>query len=572
MLGDEFLQACPHVVEGPRGRPDGVVVESLDQRRAEFGVLGIHRLHHRQPALGQVHQNGSTVGRMRLAPRQTRGVEGVDEGRDVAGRDAELFRQVDLRRRPAVEQDPHEVRPGDGESAAVELALLIGLEHTRDGEEGVEYVRSGHSEHSTLSPESVDPGLLSWDPVPKIHATLGKVSAMAISARATKAMAAVDVVTAFFAKMQSTADDPGALDFTFGNPHEFALPGLTDALRAQIEPQSVDWFAYKTSEPAAQQTVAGALRAELGLPFEPDDIAMTQGAFGAISLALGLLTDVGDEVVIPVPGWFCYEPMLHAADLVPVRAPLAPDTFDLDADAIGRAITSRTRIVIVNSPANPTGRVYPAATWEALAEVLESASHRNGRRIWLLSDEPYRRIRFDGVEFASPAAAYPWTVIDYSYGKVLLAPGQRLGYLALSPLIPQEERAALRGALFPIGLAIGWGFPDAVMQYSVPALENVSIDLAELTRKRDRLCSALVAAGVEVTRPEGTFYLWGRAPGGDAVTFCDALAARGIHLMPGTLFDQPGHFRISLTQTMDVIERALPDLLAVSADLGGRAS
>lgn len=392
---------------------------------------------------------------------------------------------------------------------------------------------------------------------------------MTISARAARAKAAVDVVTAFFAKMQVAADDPSALDFTFGNPHEFALPGLTDAMRAQIDPKTVEWYAYKTSEPLAQQTIAQALRAETGLAFEPEDIAMTQGAFGAISLALALLTDLGHEVVIPTPGWFCYAPMLHAADLVPVSAALAPDTFDLDVDAIARAITSDTRVVIVNSPANPTGRVYPADTWRALAEVLESASTRNGSRIWLLSDEPYRRIRFDGIGFASPAAAYPWTLIDYSYGKILLAPGQRLGYLALSPLIPQQERDELREAMFPIGLAIGWGFPDALMQYSVPALEQVSIDMAELTRKRDRLYTALVDAGIEVTRPEGTFYLWGRAPGGDAEAFCDALAARGIHLMPGTLFDQPEHFRISLTQTMDAIERALPDLLAVAAEFGG---
>jgi aspartate/methionine/tyrosine aminotransferase len=391
---------------------------------------------------------------------------------------------------------------------------------------------------------------------------------MVISARASEAKAAVDVVTAFFGRIQAIAGDADALDFTFGNPHEMALPGLPAAIRAYAEPQSVEWFAYKTSERSAQGVVAAGLVSELGLPFEPEDIAMTQGAFGAMSLALALLADAGDEVVIPVPGWFCYEPMLHASNLVPVRAPLDATTFDLDVEAIAHAITPRTRLVIVNSPANPTGRVYSKATWDELAEVLERASHEHGRRIWLMSDEPYRRIRFDGVEFSSPAGSYAWTVIDYSYGKVLLAPGQRLGYLALSPLIPAVERAELREALMPLGLAIGWGFPDAVMQYSVPALESLSIDLAELTRKRDRLYDALTGAGLEVTRPEGTFYLWGRAPGGESVAFCEALAARGVYVMPGTLFDLPEYFRISLTATMDMIDRALPDLLDVSAELG----
>ena len=390
---------------------------------------------------------------------------------------------------------------------------------------------------------------------------------MVLSMRATQAKASVDVVTDFLARVQALADDPAALDFTFGNPHELPLPGLSAAIKAQIDPRSVDWFAYKTSEREAQDAVASGLRRELGLPFQPEDIAMTQGAFGAISLAFALLADAGDEVVIPVPGWFCYEPMLRAADLVPVRAALAEGTFELDVEAIARAITPRTRIVVVNSPANPTGRVYPKAAWDALAEVLEEASQSHGRRIWLLSDEPYRRIRFDDVAFASPAGSYASTVIDYSYAKVMLAPGQRLGYLALSPLLPAAERAELQAALMPLGLAIGWGFPDAIMQYAVPALETVTLDMAELTRKRDRMYGALTEAGIDVTLPEGTFYLWGRAPGGDGTAFCDALAARGVYLMPGTLFDQPHHFRISLTATMDMIEAALPTVLEVAAEL-----
>jgi aspartate aminotransferase len=261
--------------------------------------------------------------------------------------------------------------------------------------------------------------------------------------------------------------------------------------------------------------------------------------------------------------------MLHAADLVPVRAALDPVTFDLDVDAIARAITPRTRIVIVNSPANPTGRIYPEAAWKTLADELDRASRTHGRRIWLLSDEPYRRIRFDGAPFASPAGSYPWTLIDYSYGKVLLAPGQRLGYLAVSPLVPAAEREELQAALFPIGLAIGWGFPDALMQYSVPELETLSIDVSELTRRRDRLYGVLKDAGVEVTRPEGTFYLWGRAPGGDARAFCAALESRGVYVMPGDLFDQPHHFRISLTATMTMIDRAIPHLVDVARELSG---
>ncbi|NMR19063.1 aminotransferase class I/II-fold pyridoxal phosphate-dependent enzyme [Cellulomonas fimi] len=387
---------------------------------------------------------------------------------------------------------------------------------------------------------------------------------MELSDRARAASAAIEPVTSFFLSLRAMGDRPDVVDLTFGDPHEMPLPALVDAIRANLEPRAEDWFAYKSSQAPAQEAISAGLRAELGLDVEPADIAMTQGAFGAIALAFRLVADAGSEVVIPEPGWF-YAPMLRAADMVPVVASLAPDTFDLDVEAIARAITPRTRMVVVNSPANPTGRVYGRDRLVELAAVLEEASARHGRRIWLLSDEPYRRIRFDGTGFTSPAACYAWTLVDYSYGKVLLAPGQRLGYLALSPLIPAADRDALRGVLLPLQLAMGWGFPDALMQYAAPALESVSIDLAELTRRRDRTVSALTDAGYRLTVPEGTFYLWGTAPGGDSVAFAAALAQRGVYVLPGTVFGRPENFRISLTATSDMLERALPALREVGA-------
>lgn len=390
---------------------------------------------------------------------------------------------------------------------------------------------------------------------------------MELSDRARAASEAIEPVTSFFLSLRALDGRPDVVDLTFGDPHEMPLPALVEAIRANLEPRAPDWFAYKSSLAPAQEAVAAGLRGELGLAFEPADITMTQGAFGAIALAFRLVADAGDEVVVPAPGWF-YAPMLRAADMVPVQASLATGTFDLDVEAVERVITSRTRIVVVNSPANPTGRVYGRERLAELAAVLEAASVRNGRRIWLLSDEPYRRIRFDGIGFTSPAALYPWTLIDYSYGKVLLAPGQRLGYLALSPLIPTPERAELRDAILPLQLALGWGFPDALMQYAAPALETVSIDIAELTRRRDRMVGELSGAGYALTVPEGTFYLWGAAPGGDAVAFAAALAARGVFVLPGTVFDRPGHFRISLTATSAMLEQALPALREVGADLG----
>lgn len=382
-----------------------------------------------------------------------------------------------------------------------------------------------------------------------------------VSGRARAAAAETSQLEALIAASGTfEAADPDAAVFTFGNPHEMPLRGLVDALKESAEPRTVDWFAYKASDDDASAFLAESLTGELGVPFDPADVTLTAGAFPAIALAFQLLTDPGDEVVIPRPGWFLYAPVLRLAGVTPVEAPLDPVTWDLDLGAIDAAITARTRVVVVNSPHNPTGRVYDAATWVALADLLERASARIGRRIYLLSDEPYRRLRFDGREFASPAAHYPWTLIDYSYGKVLLAPGQRLGYLAASPLMPAADRAALRAATFPVAASLGWVFPEAVMQYSVPALEGLSIDVAELQAKRDLLHGALTGWGYDLVRPEGTFYLWGAAPGGDAVALADWLRQRSVHVMAGTIFGMPGHVRLCLTATRAMIDSALPVL------------
>jgi aspartate aminotransferase len=258
--------------------------------------------------------------------------------------------------------------------------------------------------------------------------------------------------------------DPAICDFTFGNPHEFPLPALVEAIRERAVPQDKDWFAYKTSEPEPQAFLAQALARELELPFEPADIALTAGAFSAMAVAFRLLLDPGEEAIFSLPPWFCYTPMLLAADAVPRQVTLTPGRFDLDLAAIEVAIGPRTRLVIVNTPHNPTGRIYGREELLALGHMLDRASARIGRRIFLLSDEPYRRLRFDGRGFTSPAAVYPWTLISYSYGKILLAPGQRLGYLAVSPLMPGPERRAIQGAVAASQIALGWCFPNAVMQ------------------------------------------------------------------------------------------------------------
>ncbi len=390
---------------------------------------------------------------------------------------------------------------------------------------------------------------------------------MQLSARATATADAIATVFDFFSTYRAGIDDARVrADLTFGNPNEMPLPALVAALKARMEPQAPSWFAYKTSEEEPRRIIATALQAELDLPFHPDDIIMTQGAFGAIGLAFSLLLDPGDECLIPLPGWFCYGAMLRTRNAVPVQVPLAEGTFDLDLAAIEAAITPRTRIVVVNTPHNPTGVIYSRARLVELADLLTRKSAEHGRPIFILSDEPYRRIRFDNAPFTSPAAVYPHTLIDYSYGKILLAPGLRIGYLALNPGMPEADRETLRQAAPTTQVGGGWNFPDAPLQYAIGDLEQIGIDIGALQRKRDRLHGALTQWGYQMTLPQGTFYLWGRAPGGDSVAFSRRLRDQGVFVMPGTLFDRPSDFRISLTGTAEMIEASLP---AFQAAAGG---
>jgi aspartate aminotransferase len=387
-----------------------------------------------------------------------------------------------------------------------------------------------------------------------------------VSQRTAASNQAFDAVKHFFfdSRYGQRRGDPSIADFTFGNPHEMPLDGLVSAIREAAIPQNKDWFAYKASEEAPQVLLAAALGRELDVAFDPADIALTAGAMAAIAVAFRLVLDAGDEAIYCEPAWFCYEPMLLAAGAVVRKVPLTQPRFDLDLDAIEAAIGPRTRLVIVNTPHNPTGRIYPREMLSALAQRLGRASNRIGRRIMLLSDEPYRRLRFDGRDFASPAAVYPWTLIAYSYGKVLLAPGQRLGYLAISPLMPAAERTALQQAMFGAQMALGWCFPNAVMQYALPELERLSIDVRALARRRDALSAALTKAGHGVLPPEGTFYLWVQWASGDPERQWNALADRGVFVMPGSIMNAPDYFRISLTASDAMVERAIPAFAAVA--------
>jgi aspartate aminotransferase len=349
---------------------------------------------------------------------------------------------------------------------------------------------------------------------------------------------------------------PGMANFAVGNPQEMPLPAYVEALRRHLEPRAPDWFAYKISEPRSQATVARDLTARTGLEWDPADVAMTNGGFAALAVAFRTILEPGDEVVFLSPPWWFYELLIRAAGGVPIRVRLAPPRFDLDTEAISAAITPRSRAVLLNSPHNPSGRVFPPADVQRLANTLREAAARIGHRVFLVSDEPYNRILFDGRQFHSPAEFYPDTVITYSYGKQLLAPGMRIGYLTVPPTM--EDRPAFRERVLVAQLATGFSFPDALLQHAIEDLERLSIDVAALERRRDRVVGALRGMGYDTTLPEGTFYVLARSPIDDDVAFGELLADERVLILPGSIVEVPGWFRISLTASDEMVENSLP--------------
>ncbi len=355
-----------------------------------------------------------------------------------------------------------------------------------------------------------------------------------------------------FAEMRN---DPELCDFTTGNPQEMPVPGYVESLQQWLPPQNKDWFAYKTNEPKAQVAVAESLAGWRKKAFLPEDIFLTTGAFSALALTLHAILNPGDEVIFISPPWFFYEGLILSSGGIPVRVRATTQTFDLDLDAIDHAITERTRAIIVNSPNNPTGKIYPPATLRNLGQMLSSASNRRDRPIYLISDEAYSRIVYDGMDYPSPTSFYGNSFLIYTYGKTLLAPGMRIGYIALPP--EMEDRNSVRTSIFTAQLIIGHAFPNALLQYALPDLEKLSVDVSHLEEKRDRMVEALTAMGYSVHKPEGTFYLLPRSPLEDDTAFCSLLMEHKIACLPGSVMEMPGYFRISLTANDSMVERSL---------------
>jgi aspartate aminotransferase len=346
-------------------------------------------------------------------------------------------------------------------------------------------------------------------------------------------------------------------DFSLGNPNLPPPAKFREVLLDLIRSESPAAHAYmpNTGYPDVCGAVAGFLVKEQGVPVEGTDVIMTCGAAGALNIALKAILDPGDEVLTPVPCFVEYGFYAdnHGGVLKTVAS--RPD-FQLDLSALAAGITTKTKAVLINSPNNPTGAVYDAGSLKALGELLEAKSREINRTIYLISDEPYRKVVYDAVSVPSVFTAYRESLIGTSYSKDISIPGERIGFVAVNPAA--THRKALLGGMALANRILGFVNAPALMQRAVARLQGEKTDIGAYRRKRDLLCDGLAAMGYEFVRPAGTFYLFPRSPIPDDVEFVQTLKAERVLVVPGSGFKGPGHFRIAFCVDDAVIRNALP--------------
>jgi aspartate aminotransferase len=365
-------------------------------------------------------------------------------------------------------------------------------------------------------------------------------------------------------KLKEELGPENVFDFTLGNPSAPPPPAFKERLVAVAVASTSTLHRYmpNAGDPAMRRALAAFLTQTHGVPFTEEQVVMTCGAAGALNVILKALLDPGDEVIILAPYFVEYVFYVdnHGGQTVVVDT---RDDFSLDVAAIGAAITPRTKALIINSPNNPTGAVYPEDALAELGECLTQRSAEWGTTIYLLSDEPYRHIVYGDEPCPSVFQFYPQSILANSYSKELSIPGERLGYVAVGPEI--EPLAELLEALSFCNRTLGFVNAPALMQAVVKDLQGVTVDLTPYRRNRDLLYGGLVDVGFEVVRPEGAFYLFPKTPIPDDVAFVNALREEHILVVPGVGFGRSGHIRLVYCVEEDVIRRALPGFARVAA-------
>ncbi len=359
------------------------------------------------------------------------------------------------------------------------------------------------------------------------------------------------------ARLKQERGEENVFDFTLGNPTVEPPAALHERLReiAEYPEPGMHRYMNNAGYDETRAAVAARLQADSGKPVSKDHVIMTCGAGGALNVVLKTILNPGEEVIILTPFFVEYKFYIDNHGGVPVEVSCNLEDFQPDLDAIAAAINEKTRAIIINSPNNPTGVIYPPETLQGLGALVDEHEKTSGQQIYVISDEPYARLSYD-MAVPPVFAGIRNSVVVTSHSKDLALPGERIGYLAACPEMTGVDQF-MEGAVF-CNRVLGFVNAPALMQRLVAGLQNESVDIAAYRRKRDLLYDRLTELGFTTVRPEGGFYFFPRAPIDDDIAFVSKAQEFGLLLVPGAGFGAPGFFRIAYCIDDDVIERSLP--------------
>jgi len=353
-------------------------------------------------------------------------------------------------------------------------------------------------------------------------------------------------------------------DFSLGNPSipAPAVVGETmQKLIADTDPVLLHGYTSAPGDMGVRQTIAGHVSERFGIEANPALIYMTCGAAASLTISLRAICCPEDEVILLAPFFPEYQVFVRNAGAVPVIVPGRMGTFDIDFGALAEAINEKTRAVIVNSPNNPSGVVLDEICIRRLADVLTEKSAQYGRPIAIVADEPYRELVYGGVDVPYIPCYYDHTLVCYSYSKSLSLPGERIGYILVSPRM--EGAGDVYAAICGAGRSLGFVCAPSLLQLTVGACDGTAPDLSAYDANRTLLYSSLTEMGYEAVRPDGAFYLFVRALESDAAAFCERAKKYELLLVPSDDFGVPGYVRIAYCVSNDQIRRSLPAFRAL---------
>jgi len=370
-------------------------------------------------------------------------------------------------------------------------------------------------------------------------------------------------------RMRALLGDDNVYDFSLGNPSTPAPAELNNALKEVIDTtdsMTLHGYMLNSGYISTRETIAQNLNKRFGTDFNYLNVTMTVGAANALVIAMKILLNPGDEVAVFAPFFLEYRNYIADFGGITRVVPPNPPTFQPDPEALRSSINERTRAVIINNPNNPAGVVYSEETIKAIAKVLEEESEKYGRPIFLVSDEPYREIVYDGIAVPFLTKYYKNTLICYSFSKSMSIPGERIGYLCIPNEAEESDRIIAASA---IGVrSVGCVNAPSLQQLAIERVLDVKTDITVYEKNRKALMDAMDRAGFEYVKPEGTFYMFVKTPMEDDTEFV-TIAKETQHVLcsAGSAFDCPGYVRFAYCVPYDMIIRATPHIIALGKEL-----